>query len=371
MGMEPIDGAPADEEHGDRPATRRAATSPATSPARLERRPRCSSPIEVQFAIAPGTALVQKRHGGDGITIVIGGDAGTAEGDFAIVPGLEHPAGQRAAGLMIVTNNGWGISTAVRPARREADHRPRQGLRHPERGRRRQRSRVASWHASSHEAMDYVPQPSASRTCSRRWCRGCTATRRRAARTSVKDEVDCLAAVRAEAARPRERRSTPRGRWTQVARAAGHAGASARHGAQSRPRGRRRRPRRCERDHAANHIYFARGALYRMATLVQADPPGAARTARRTSASPTSSARTSARRSAASSPATQGLKTAWNTPLDERGIIGTAMGIAIRRRPAGRRDPVLRLRLQHHRPAQGGRQPPLGERRRLGPAAWC
>src|SRR3954468_21319020 len=26
--------------------------------------------------------------------------------------------------------------------------------------------------------------------------------------------------------------------------------------------------------------------------------------------------------------ATQGLKTAWNTPLDERGILGTAMGIA-------------------------------------------
>jgi 2-oxoisovalerate dehydrogenase E1 component beta subunit len=26
--------------------------------------------------------------------------------------------------------------------------------------------------------------------------------------------------------------------------------------------------------------------------------------------------------------ATQGLRTAWNTPLDERGIIGTAMGIA-------------------------------------------
>ncbi len=26
--------------------------------------------------------------------------------------------------------------------------------------------------------------------------------------------------------------------------------------------------------------------------------------------------------------ATQGLKTAWNTPLDERGIIGTALGIA-------------------------------------------
>src|SRR5262245_31775904 len=26
--------------------------------------------------------------------------------------------------------------------------------------------------------------------------------------------------------------------------------------------------------------------------------------------------------------ATQGLKTAWNSPLDERGIVGTAMGIA-------------------------------------------
>src|SRR5690606_39535203 len=31
---------------------------------------------------------------------------------------------------------------------------------------------------------------------------------------------------------------------------------------------------------------------------------------------------------------TQGLKTAWNTPLDERGIIGMAMGIAM----AGGRD---------------------------------
>ena len=41
-----------------------------------------SSVIEIQYAMAPGTALVQKRFGGDGITIVVGGDAGTAEGDF-------------------------------------------------------------------------------------------------------------------------------------------------------------------------------------------------------------------------------------------------------------------------------------------------
>ena len=42
-----------------------------------------SSVIENQFVIAPGTAWVQKCHGGDGITIVVGGDAGSHEGDFA------------------------------------------------------------------------------------------------------------------------------------------------------------------------------------------------------------------------------------------------------------------------------------------------
>jgi 2-oxoisovalerate dehydrogenase E1 component alpha subunit len=70
-----------------------------------------SSPIEVQYAMAPGTALVQKRLGGRGITIVQGGDAGTAEGDFASCliwssrPGMELPV------LIIVTNNQFGIST--------------------------------------------------------------------------------------------------------------------------------------------------------------------------------------------------------------------------------------------------------------------
>ena len=70
-----------------------------------------TSPIEVQYAMAPGTAWAQRRHGGDGITIVTGGDAGTAEGDFASClvwstrPGMELPI------LIIVTNNAWGIST--------------------------------------------------------------------------------------------------------------------------------------------------------------------------------------------------------------------------------------------------------------------
>jgi 2-oxoisovalerate dehydrogenase E1 component alpha subunit len=70
-----------------------------------------SSPIEVQFSMAIGSAIAQKRLGGRGITIVQGGDAGTAEGDFSSClvwcskPGFELPC------LMIIANNRWGIST--------------------------------------------------------------------------------------------------------------------------------------------------------------------------------------------------------------------------------------------------------------------
>lgn len=70
-----------------------------------------SSPIEVQYGTAMGTAHVQKRHKGRGISIVTGGDAGTAEGDFASCliwasrPGNELPI------LITVQNNQWGIST--------------------------------------------------------------------------------------------------------------------------------------------------------------------------------------------------------------------------------------------------------------------
>src|SRR5260370_14923250 len=70
-----------------------------------------SSVVEVQFAMAPGTALVQKRLGGDGITIVVGGDAGTAEGDFATCMLWSTRPGNELPVLMIVMNNGWGIST--------------------------------------------------------------------------------------------------------------------------------------------------------------------------------------------------------------------------------------------------------------------
>jgi 2-oxoisovalerate dehydrogenase E1 component alpha subunit len=72
-----------------------------------------SSVIEIQFTMAPGTALVQKRHGGDGITIVFGGDAGTAEGDFASCLVWSTRPGNELPILIVVENNGWGISTTA------------------------------------------------------------------------------------------------------------------------------------------------------------------------------------------------------------------------------------------------------------------
>ncbi len=72
--------------------------------------PMCPT-IEVQYSTAIGTAIAQKRDGGKGVTIVNGGDAGTAEGDFhsclvwANRPVLPLPI------LAIVVNNGYGIST--------------------------------------------------------------------------------------------------------------------------------------------------------------------------------------------------------------------------------------------------------------------
>lgn len=79
-----------------------------------------TSPIEVQYGAAVGTALAQRRrrpeNGGtklkvNPISIVTGGDAGTAEGDFASClvwssrPGAEVPL------FITVQNNKWGIST--------------------------------------------------------------------------------------------------------------------------------------------------------------------------------------------------------------------------------------------------------------------
>ncbi len=70
-----------------------------------------TSVIEVQYTMAPGTALVQKRYGGDAVTIVTGGDAGSAQGDFASCMVWSTRPGNELPVLMIVTNNGYGIST--------------------------------------------------------------------------------------------------------------------------------------------------------------------------------------------------------------------------------------------------------------------
>ncbi len=71
-----------------------------------------TSTIETQYSMAPGTAMAQKRAGGKGITIVTGGDAGTAEGDFATCLVWSSRPANPLPVLMIVTNNKWGISTA-------------------------------------------------------------------------------------------------------------------------------------------------------------------------------------------------------------------------------------------------------------------
>ncbi len=72
-----------------------------------------TSPIEVQYVSAIGTGIAQRDHGGTGITIVNGGDAGTAEGDFASCLIWSSRPKQELPILIIVANNEWGISTSA------------------------------------------------------------------------------------------------------------------------------------------------------------------------------------------------------------------------------------------------------------------
>ena len=73
-----------------------------------------SSPIGVQYSMAIGTAWVQKRRQAQGITIVTGGDAGSAESDFASCLVWSSRKGQELPILITVQNNLWGISTAYK-----------------------------------------------------------------------------------------------------------------------------------------------------------------------------------------------------------------------------------------------------------------
>ena len=73
-----------------------------------------SPTIETHYSTSIGTGIAQARAKTDAITIANGGDAGTAEGDFhsclvwANRPALPLPI------LIIVVNNGYGISTEMR-----------------------------------------------------------------------------------------------------------------------------------------------------------------------------------------------------------------------------------------------------------------
>lgn len=71
-----------------------------------------SSCIEPQYLQALGTAHAQRGDRAKGITIVTGGDAGTAEGDFASCLVWSSRPISPLPILIIVTNNSFGISTS-------------------------------------------------------------------------------------------------------------------------------------------------------------------------------------------------------------------------------------------------------------------
>ena len=73
-----------------------------------------SSPIEVQYAMAPGTAMAQKRFGGDGITIVTGGEYainwdvhGSVSGGYSIMTPDVRPLTRPGAGAHIRAQVWW------------------------------------------------------------------------------------------------------------------------------------------------------------------------------------------------------------------------------------------------------------------------
>jgi 2-oxoisovalerate dehydrogenase E1 component alpha subunit len=70
-----------------------------------------TSVVSTQYLMGPGTAMMQVRHGGDGVSIVTGGDAGAAQGDFTSCMTWSTRPEHELPVLMIITNNGVGIST--------------------------------------------------------------------------------------------------------------------------------------------------------------------------------------------------------------------------------------------------------------------
>lgn len=114
-----------------------------------------SSPIEVQYGMALGTAWAQRRAGGTGITIVTGGDAGTAEGDFATCLVWASRPGSEVPLLILVENNKWGISTSSEGQHGEKNIADRAKAFNIKTAIVNGNSVEESWNAIS-DAMDYV-----------------------------------------------------------------------------------------------------------------------------------------------------------------------------------------------------------------------
>jgi 2-oxoisovalerate dehydrogenase E1 component alpha subunit len=70
-----------------------------------------SSPIGIQYGIAIGTAIAQKRRNKKAVSIITGGDAGSAESDFASSLIWSSRPGSELPMYITVQNNRWGIST--------------------------------------------------------------------------------------------------------------------------------------------------------------------------------------------------------------------------------------------------------------------
>jgi len=77
-----------------------------------------SSPVNSQFVFGLGTARAQQ--GRNGITVVIGGDASTQSGDFASLLVWANRPEDPLPILVLVTNNGVGISTSYASQHAEA-----------------------------------------------------------------------------------------------------------------------------------------------------------------------------------------------------------------------------------------------------------
>jgi 2-oxoisovalerate dehydrogenase E1 component alpha subunit len=74
-----------------------------------------TSPLTVQYGFAIGTAIAQSRRrpkGNKAISIITGGDAASAEGDFASSLIWASRPGQELPMFITIQNNRWGISTS-------------------------------------------------------------------------------------------------------------------------------------------------------------------------------------------------------------------------------------------------------------------